>query len=134
MVDFDKDRRESYVEEGYYNKGMMLNSDFGYFRFDELNPIYIDELNQHGLKYYTNLVGPSYNSDIIAVVETIYLYKDEKWSTYDFDVYDSDNVVKAAIYTESRKESIMANHFKRLEELFSMSIDEDYTLKIDTNE
>lgn len=127
VVEFQGEQKERYKDEGYYtSNGMLLNSMYGYFRGDSLEVSLIEELNQYGLKNHTSLIGPSYNADEIAQIETTYLFKDGKWKVYDLIVEDNNNIVSSIDFKNNNKETIFEKDFKRLDEMFSMTLDDIY--------
>ncbi|WP_326907955.1 hypothetical protein [Sedimentibacter sp. MB31-C6] len=126
MVEFDKERRDMYIEIGCYGEnGIMLERDYGYFNGDVLEAVYVESLNQYGLKHSTYVVGPASNSDTVATVETVYIMKDQKWTAYELNVLSNDDSkVNSVPYNADRHESIITKDLKRLDKYFEMTIDE----------
>lgn len=133
-VEFDKERKDMYIEYEFYTNNGMISSAYGYFRGDMLEPTYIEELNKYGLKHSTSLTGPAYNADSIAWLETLYLYENGKWNIYDFDVQDEISVVKSIPFTKDRSKAVLADDLEKLDKLFSLTVSDLYSIYGEPNE
>lgn len=123
-IEFCEERRQDYIDLGYYTaSGLMLDTDYGYFKYDVLDGIYIESLNQYGLSHYTNIIGPSFGSDTVAIVETTYVMKDGQWTVYDFKVESSDDSKVTSIpYDPKRHENSIAKDVEKIDKYFAMTI------------
>lgn len=128
-VEFDEGRKHMYVEHGYYTQnGIMSPTVYGYFRGDMLETTFIEELNKYGLKHSTSLTGPAYNADSIAFIETIFLYDNGRWTTYDLNVEDEISIVKTIPFTKEKPKPIMSNDFDKLDKWFALTENDIYNI------
>lgn len=121
-IDIQGEQKQRYIEDGHYTaNGMLLNTMYGYFKGDEMDVFLIEDINQYGLKHSTSLIGPAYNSDYIAGVETIYLFKNGKWVIHDLKIGDSDNIISSIDIGKISKEPVLQGSIERLDEMFAMT-------------
>lgn len=127
LIEFDQQRKERYIEDQFYDYyGTLLDFNMGGFKFPDFDIVYVKPLEKYGLKVSSCLAGPSYNADIIATIETLYVFNNGKWTIVNMTVSDEVGLVRDIEFNKYKPEIVMSKDIEFLNILFNMTMEDIY--------